>query len=152
VRLPLADPRFLDLLAAWGSPYSYGAGAPNNAVNGWPYGVGGVHGGVGWDCSGFAQAALVRLSLLSGTAPDRSAAALYTIMAPVPDGQEQLGDLAFYGAATHVVHVMVVVAPGVVLGARGGDQNTNGDQPKALVQLEPLKYWNLFLECRRMPK
>lgn len=155
MRLPVGDPRFIDLLASWGAPYSYGAGKPSDgrdaikAIGGWPDGVKGIGGGVGWDCSGWVQAALVRLRILPPTAMDRSAAALHDLAQPVAPGEEHLGDMAFYGTPAHVSHVMLVVAPGVVMGARGGDSKTNADNPHALVQLEPLKYWDAFLGCRR---
>lgn len=150
--LPLDDARFIDLLAAWSVPYSWGAGAPSNADEGWPNGVKGIKGGIGWDCSGFAQAALVRLGMLSIRAPDCSASTLYGLGKPVAPGEEQMGDLAFYGPHGQVQHVMVVVGTGIVFGARGGDSSTNADQPRAFVQLEPLKYWSgAFLGVRRLP-
>lgn len=151
MKLPTDDPRFLDLLAAWGTPYSWGAGSPQTARSAWPGGPKGSNGGNGWDCSGFAQAALVRLGLLPDKASDRPAATLYAAGADVTLGDERLGDLAFYGLPGHVQHVMVVVAQGVVLGARGGGSMTNANDTKAFVQIEPLKYWNLFLGVRRLP-
>ena len=36
MKLPLADTRFLDLLDAWGVSYSWGAGAPKDALSAWP--------------------------------------------------------------------------------------------------------------------
>jgi len=150
--LPLNDPRLLDLLAAWGALYSWGAGTPGNAEGGWPGGVKGTRGGIGWDCSGFAQAALVRLGMLSVRAPDCSASTLYGLGAPVAAGEEQMGDLAFYGPHGRISHVMVVIGTGIVLGARGGGASTNADEPRAFVQLEPLKYWpSAFLGVRRLP-
>ncbi|MEO8273490.1 MAG: NlpC/P60 family protein [Chloroflexota bacterium] len=152
IRLPLDDPRFIELLAWWGTPYSYGAGRPSDVVR-WPPATAptGVHGGRGVDCSGFAQVALVHLGLLAADEHDRSAAALYDLAKPIAVGLEQMGDLAFYGSGGRVSHVMVVVAPGIVMGARGGDQTTNGDNPRAFCQLEPLRYWSLFIGVRRLP-
>lgn len=152
MKLPVGDERFYDLLAAWGTPYSWGAGEPKLSIDGWPRGVKGLKGGIGWDCSGFAQAALVRLGILSPDAPDRSSAALFDATRPVPAAGERMGDLAFYGPLGRASHVMVVVGPGVVLGARGGDQTTNGDAFRAFVQLEPLMYWSAFLGVRRFPE
>jgi murein DD-endopeptidase len=152
VILPLDDPRFIDLLAAWGASYSWGSGTPGNAEASWPNGAKGIKGGVGWDCSGFAQAALVRLGMLSVRAPDCSAATLYGFGKHVAPGEEQMGDLAFYGPHGKVQHVMVVVGTGIVLGARGGGSTTNADDARAFVQLEPLKYWpSAFLGVRRLP-
>lgn len=150
MRLPVGDERLYDLLAAWGVPYSWGAGGPSTGDS-WPDGTPGVKGGRGFDCSGFAEAALVRLGLMVPGAPRRSAAMLWDSATSVPIGTERMGDLAFYGPLGRAAHVMVVVGPGVVLGARGGDQTTNADAPKAYVQLEPLMYWSAFLGVRRLP-
>lgn len=150
MKLPTGDERFYDLLAAWGTPYSWGAGEPKSSLTGWPGGVKGLRGGVGWDCSGFVQAALVRLGMLAPDAPDRSARTLYEDSKPVPAGTEQMGDLAFYGLLGRAQHVMLVVGTGVVIGARGGDATTNGANPRAFVQLEPLMYWSAFLGVRRL--
>ena len=151
MKLPIGDERLYDLLSAWGAPYSWGAGGPSHGYDAWPGGARGVAGGIGWDCSGFVQAALVRLGLLFPGAPRRSAAGLYDLSAPVPLGQERMGDLAFYGPGGRVAHVMLVLAPGVVYGARGGVSGTNADDPRAYVQIEPVTYWNAFLGVRRMP-
>ena len=51
-----------------------------------------------------------------------------------------LGDLAFYGSPAHVSHVMVCLGDGVVIGACNGTSKTNGDDPKAFVQLQRLHY------------
>lgn len=147
--LPLRDPLVLDILAAWGVPYSWGGGLPRHGKTAWPDGPRGIAGGVGWDCSGFAQAVLVRLGLLPENAPDRTAAGLYDISAPVMPGAAKVGDLAFYGAV-RISHVMVVLGPGVVIGAAGGGQQTNGDDPRAYVKLERLRYRSDFAGVRRM--
>ena len=142
MRLDSRDERVADLLQAWGIAYSYGAGAPKDAAHSWPpdplpHGIGKAP---GLDCSGFAQVALVRLGLLSPDAIDRTADALEHICTPVPEGMAQLGDMAFYGGPNGASHVMVCLGGGVVLGARGGGSHTNGDNPQAFVQLEPLHY------------
>ncbi len=149
LRLPLTDPAALDILSAWGVPYSWGGGLPRHGRTAWPDGPRGLAGGVGWDCSGFAQAVLVRLRLLPDNAPDRTAAALYDISMPVIPEAAQMGDLAFYGA-TRITHVMVVLVPGIVIGATGGGQMTNGDDPRAYVKLERLRYRADFAGVRRM--
>lgn len=146
--LPLGDETFLDLMRAWGVPYSYGAGAPADGHASWPDGSPGIAGGIGWDCSGFAQACLVRMGMLSERAPDRTAAALYDLCQPVPVGSEHMGDLAFYGVG-RVSHVTVVVAPGVVLGACGGTSKTNSDDPNAYVKLARLDYRPDLVGVRR---
>jgi cell wall-associated NlpC family hydrolase len=139
MRLALDDPRVLELLAAWGVPYSWGAGTPRHGTTDWPDGAHGIAGGVGWDCSGFAQAALVRLGILSPMSPDRTAAALFNLCAPVIPGGERIGDLAFYGIG-RISHVMVVIGPEVVFGACGGGSKTNADDPRAFVRIERLMY------------
>lgn len=124
------------LLSALGIPYSYGAGSPAT-----PFGqmATGIKGGRGLDCSGFAQSALVALGRLPSSAPDRSAAALADLAAPVAIGAQRAGDLAFYGSG-RVSHVMVVLtdadAAGVseVIGASGGRPSTNGDDPNARIK------------------
>lgn len=154
--LPLTEGRFLELLTAWGAPYVYGAGQPADYMRGWP---GGVHSGifgapmdeVGWDCSGFAQVALVAIGILPQTAPDRSAAALWSTGTAVEEEDARLGDLVFYGT-DHPSHVMVWVAPGVVIGATGGDRTTFGENPRAYVRLERLRYRVDVLGIRRIEK
>jgi cell wall-associated NlpC family hydrolase len=129
LRAALEDVRVRDLMEAWGEAYSWGEGEP------WtPW----LNGEDGYDCSGFAQAALVRLGLLSAKSPDRSAYGLANVCDPIKPGDERLGDLAFYGSPVH--HVMVVIAPGIVLGARGGGSTTKGDDERAYVSLLPLHY------------
>jgi cell wall-associated NlpC family hydrolase len=149
LRLPLDDPRVLDLLTAWGVPYSWGAGIPRHGMTAWPTGARGIGGGIGWDCSGFVQAALVRLDLLPPMAPDRSAGGLFAIASPVVMGAEQLGDLAFYGIS-RISHVTLVIAPGVVMGANGGDSTTNADDARAYVKLEKLTYRSDMVGVRRI--
>jgi cell wall-associated NlpC family hydrolase len=127
----LSDPKAVDLLAAWGAPYCWGGGNPAT-----PW----LQFGAGLDCSGFAQVALVRLGLLSASKPDRTSAALASACVKVSAEQDQrLGDLAFYGRGS-ITHVMVVITPGVVIGAHGGGSQTTGNDPRAHVGIEPLLY------------
>lgn len=135
------------LLEAEGVPYSWAAGGPSAS---WPGGGKGKNGGVGWDCSGFAQGALVRLGLLSPTATDRSAAGLYAASSPA-DGS-QVGDLAFYGSSSSSVsHVMVGMGDGQVIGASGGGSKTNADDPNARVKVfSSPNYRSDFLGWRRI--
>lgn len=84
-----------ELADAIGWPYWYGQGGPSTP---WANGSRGV------DCSGFAQMALVRLGLLSSSAPDRSASALAYACDAVAVGEQVPGDLAYYPG-----HVAVVV-------------------------------------------
>ena len=129
----LQDERVRVLLEAWGEPYDWAQG---DITTPW------LNGMRGYDCSGFAQGALVHLGLIPPSARfqpnDRGAYQLAMDSERVPEGTERLGDLAFYG--TPVSHVMVVIAPGIVLGARGGGSSTHGDDPSAYVDLRPLRY------------
>lgn len=152
MRLDLTRAEVLDLLSAWGTPYSWGGGIPYDGAASWPGGVPGLNGGTGWDCSGFAQAALVRLHRLPESAPDRNAQGLFRIAEPLPNGERaELGDLAFYGRGPNTVdHVMVVIGDGACIGACGGGRKTNGLDPRAYVQLHPLRYRNDFLGVRRL--
>jgi cell wall-associated NlpC family hydrolase len=153
MRLPLNDARLIDLLAWWGTPYSYGAGRPSDALTHWPPAAPprGVNGGAGIDCSGFAQVALVRLGLLASAEIDRSAAALFDLGSAISLDHASLGDLVFYGPRGHVQHVVLYIAPGVILGADGGTSTTNGNDPRAFVRLDRLDYRPDFLGARRMP-
>ena len=126
-------------------PYSWGAGTPATP---WPTGQPGYNsatnqreGPDGWDCSGFAQAGLVRLGLLDSSAPDRTAQGLFDLSAPVTselDARE--GDLAFYGSSDRSIsHVMLISGPFIdgglpVVGASGGGSSTFGDNPDARVK------------------
>ncbi len=147
-RLDLQDERVLDALKAHFVPYSYGAGKPSDGWDNWPAGaIGGAgmnagKGARGWDCSGFAQALLVRWHMLPADAPDRNAAALASQLAPrkITEENARLGDLAFYGTSRGISHVMVCLGYGAVIGASGGGSLTNGDNPNAYVRLQPLRY------------
>lgn len=148
MKLDVLDDRVLWLLEAYGVPYSWGAGTPTH--DGWPIGVKGLKGGVGYDCSGFAQAALVRLGLLKAGTPDRSAAGLWEAGTPIDTDAAQLGDLAFYGGHARITHVTVCLGGGVCIGANGGNSMTNGDDPRAFVQLQPIRYRADFRGVRRL--
>lgn len=131
----LKDPRVVELLSTIGTPYFWGKGDPKTP---WP--------AAAYDCSGFAQGALVYLGLLKPTEPDRNAAGLGNISDPVTDAP-RLGDLALYGKP--VSHVMVVLDKDWVIGATGGGSKTHGDNPEACVQLRRLRYRNdLTVVCR----
>ena len=151
-RLDLHDDRIQDLLACLLIPYSYGAGEPKHGAGAWPPDPlpEGISHGRGLDCSGFAQAALVHLGLLVPSSPDRTADNLFRISTHVPEGMAQLGDLAFYGSPAHVSHVMVVLGNGAVIGACGGTSKTNGDDPKAAVQVQNLHYRNDLISVGRI--
>lgn len=150
MRLAVNDARLLDLLGAWGIPYSYGAGTPLDGAHEWPPEPlpKGIGGGRGFDCSGFVQAALVHLGLLPATAPDRAAATLYQVSSPVTEA-ERLGDMAFYGVG-RISHVMLCLGDGAVLGACGGTPSTNGTDRAAYVQVKPLRYRSDFRGVRRL--
>lgn len=140
-RLNMDDPRVVDALKAWGTPYSWGAGTPGNANSGWPSGVKGLNGGVGYDCSGYAQAVLVRNALLSPDSRDRTAQELYSLCEPVARGDEKVTDLCFYGSSTKsIVHVMVVIGLDACIGATGGGRKDNGMTDRAFVQLQKWAY------------
>jgi len=153
VRLDIRDERIQELLQAWGTPYSWAAGKPADGSRPeWWLGVPGERGAIGFDCSGFAQVALVRLSLLSPTAGDRATAGLWQASTTIPEAEARLGDLAFYGPGSgRPGHVMLCLGGGAVLGATGGTNRTHGADPKAFVSLERLRYWPAaFLEVRRL--
>lgn len=148
MKLDVLDDRVCHLMEAWGTPYSWGTGTPTH--DGWPIGVKGLKGGIGYDCSGFAQAALVRLGMLKAGTPDRSAAGLWDAGKPIETDAAQLGDLAFYGGHARITHVTVCLGGGVTIGANGGNSMTNGDDPRAFVQLQPIRYRADFRGVRRL--
>jgi hypothetical protein len=143
------NPRVADLLTSLLVPYSFGAGKPMDGFTSWPRGVRGLQGAIGWDCSGWAQAALVRLGLLDPKAGDRGAAALFDA-AKIPIGPISLGDLAFYGDHGKVSHVMLCLSGAAVAGASGGTAATNGDDPKAYVMVRPIHYRADLIGVRRL--
>lgn len=153
MKLDVGDERVVQLLAAWGVPYVYGAGAPKDLLA-WPKGVLSARAPAsfqipGWDCSGFFQVALVQLGLLASSAPDRSAAVLFAEGQKVDEISAQLGDGAFYGNPG-IEHVMLYLGGGAVLGARGGTSQTYGQDPRAFVQLERVRYRSDFAGFRRV--
>lgn len=149
MKLDVKDERILELLQAWGVPYSYGAGKPSDGLkDDWFLGVKGIRGGIGYDCFGFVQVALVRLGKLSPQAQDLSVAGGWDRSELVKD-LPQLGDIAFYGK-TSPTHAMLCLGNGVVMGATGGYPGTNGDLSTAYVSLERLTYWSQLLCVRRL--
>ena len=130
------DDRTNRLKELQGIPYSFGAGDPST-----PFGqpVKGIHGGLGLDCSGLAQMALVALGYLDASAPDRGAAALSVLGTLVPNGKQEVGDLIFYN--TPVSHVGVILTDAdengdsAVIAASGGHSTTNGNDPNARVKV-----------------
>lgn len=131
--LALADARVIHVLRRWGHPYGWAKGSPATADD-----PGSARDDS--DCSGEAQEILVEAGELDPGQPDRSANALAYACDLVADGAEKPFDLAFYGAAGAITHVMVVVGVQAVLGASGGGSRTHGDDPKAFVQLQRLHY------------
>jgi cell wall-associated NlpC family hydrolase len=121
------DEQVQALLATLGTPYHWGKGSPASP---WPPGPS--------DCSGYAQAALVMLGLLSADQPDRTADMLHDLARRVYE--DRLGDLACYGTASRITHVMVCLGRGWVIGPRGGGSQTLGNDPKALVELKRIDY------------
>jgi cell wall-associated NlpC family hydrolase len=152
MRLDLDDDRIIGLLRAWGVAYSWGAGQARDVVS--LHGAGplpkGLNGGHGWDCSGFAQAALAYLGKLDPNAADRTAAGLHGITHPVVLDDAALGDLAFYGVNGRISHVMVCLGHGACIGACGGGSATNGDNPKAYVDVKPITYRADFRGVRKL--
>lgn len=127
MRLKLEDPRVLRMLEAYGVPYSWGGDSHK-----WPPGP--------VDCSGFAQAALRELGILHPKQPDRTAQGLREVCDIVPEAQADFGDLVFYGAPDKATHVVLCLGGGVTIGANGGGRATRGDNPRAFVKLEPIRY------------
>jgi len=134
----LKDPRVVELLSMIGTPYWWGRGTPKTS---WPAEY--------YDCSGFAQGALVYLNLLKPTEPDRGAYALANESDRVTD-EPKLGDLAFYDKP--VSHVMVCLNKDWVIGATGGGSHTLGDDANACVKLVPLRYRKDLLVVGRLKK
>ena len=142
--IDLAVPGTVELLRALGVPYVWGAGALADGLRRWPEGASVVHHGLatvyGFDCSGFAQLALLALGHVRADAwHDKGASALAYVCDPVIPGHEALGDLAFYGLG-RISHVMVALDRGLVIGAAGGDSRDFGDDETACVQVRPLRY------------
>lgn len=140
--IDLSNRRVLTLLEAIGIPYVWGAGDLRNAK--WL--------ADGYDCSGFAQAASVKLLNLRPDAWDDIAAhELAYECDPVPIDEAEPGDLCFYGnPKKRLTHVTVALGGGMCIGANGGGRNTKGDDPKACVQVRPIKYRNDFVTVGRI--
>jgi len=137
------EPQVADLLCALGARYAWGAGTLEDAEGRWPGGP--------FDCSGFAQAALLRLGQVRPDAwHDKSAHGLANACDPIALADAQLGDLAFYGRGGRVTHVTVVLGSGVCIGANGGGSATHGDTPSACVQVRPIVYRNDFITIGRI--
>src|SRR3990167_7757929 len=100
----LDNPKVIEVLRAVGTPYVWGAGRPiDGNYEAWWKGTNSklapthrAH-AVGFDCSGFVQAALVRVGLLDPQTEDRTAQQLYDSAPHVINGGEQAFALAFYG-------------------------------------------------------
>lgn len=152
MKLAIDDPRVIELLAWFGTPYAFGAGEPKHALTCWPPNAPpvGHGGGKGADCSGLAGICLVHLGILPPTAPDRTAAGYFDLSKPIPTEMARIGDLAFYGQPGRVRHVTVCLGGGVCLGANGGGVNTYGANPAAFVKLDRIAYRADFLGCRRI--
>ena len=142
MRIDYYNPRVQTLLAAIGTPYAWGSGDLVNAS--WLAGS--------YDCSGFAQAALLELGLVEpGSWTDKTAHDLARVCDPINIGHEEPGDLGFYGAKK-ITHVMVCLGNGMAIGANGGTSKTHGDDPKACVQVRPVNYRRDLMVIGRIKK
>ena len=134
-----------------GQPYSWGGGSPGAS---WPAGGPGLGGGRGWDCSGLALATLAALGLWPWDGPDLTSAPMAQQAEAVPVGQQRPGDLAYY--PRHVVVVLTRPGPdghSAVVSASGGGPTTNGDDPKARVQVhETARYRPDFVTFMRLTR
>lgn len=146
----LDNPKVIEVLRAVGTPYVWGAGKPADGVRAeWWRGTTSPLAPLerkdarGFDCSGFVQAALVRLGRLSPEAEDRTAGQLYDVSPHIINGGEQFGDLAFYGTG-RTTHVALVLGPGLAISASGGTANTFGDKLSAFVQIHRIAYRSDF--------
>lgn len=135
-------------LGALGVPYVYGGGSLQGAPMDWPDGAMVKGCSIrGWDCSGFAQAALWAAGYLRCAAwKDLRAEDIALRCEKVAPLRARPGDLAFYGPPVGIEHVMVVCQAGydgrrvMVVGASGGNSRTRGDKPSACVKIVPLHY------------
>lgn len=140
-RIDDADWRVGILLEAIGVPYVWGAGDLQNAR--WV--------ADGYDCSGFAQAALLELGMVdSGAWVDKTAHDLANACDPIDVDDAGPGDLCFYGSGGKITHVTVALGGGMCIGANGGGSKTNGDDPNACVQVRPIGYSSRFVTCGRL--
>lgn len=138
--IPTTTPLLL-VLSAIGTLYAYGAGTLKGAPSYGPDGAPDPKGRKGWDCSGFVQWALYVLGLLRPDAwHDMTAHDIANACNPVRDRKPRLGDLVFYGRNGRITHVMLCLNETMVIGATGGDSRTHADNPKACVQVLPIRY------------
>jgi len=86
-----------------------------------PYQYGGASPSTGFDCSGFTMFVYSQV----GVSLPHNAAAQYGCCTPVPKGQEQPGDLVFFGAPIHHVGLYV-----------GGGMMIHAPHPGAVVQVD----------------
>ncbi|MCP4244580.1 MAG: hypothetical protein GY772_28900 [bacterium] len=110
-------------------PYYWGGGAPRTPWADGPKGV---------DCSGWAQMGLVRLGYLPSTEIDRGSSSLYELATPIPFGQQEPGDLAFWTGHVEIVYSLPDSdGDSMTIGARGSGSgsSTFGDNPNAYVML-----------------
>ena len=137
------SPQLVTLLEALGARYWWGAGALSDGLSSWPRGP--------FDCSGFAQIALLKLGIVKPNAwGDLAAHDLAYACDPVALGHERLGDLVFYGHPEHIGHVAVCIGNGMAIGANGGGPQTKGQDPRACVQVRPVVYRNDFVTIGRL--
>jgi len=120
-----------------GTPYIWAAGTPASQ---WPSPD-------GYDCSGFVQAALVRIGRLDPSEPDRASQTLYDLSVSLNLGEQEPGDLAFFGSSSTGIYHVVMVAEyaedsgySAVVGANGGDSTTTTPTEGAEVQDEAASY------------
>ena len=136
---------------AVGQRYSWGGGGADSP---WPQGAPGVHGGVGWDCSGLALSFSGLLLRYRWDGRDLTARGIADICAPINPGHQKPGDLAVY-RNRHITAVLTHPGPGGrsrVLSASGGGQDTNGNDPNAVVRIhDRADYRGDFLTYARLP-
>jgi cell wall-associated NlpC family hydrolase len=150
-RLNVEDPRARRVLHAVGVPYSWGAGALSEGLTYWPRGPKGLHGGLGWDCGGLIQACwLVTGQIAPDAWPDKSAHDIANACEAVKLEEVQVGDVYLYGSNGRISHITYALGGGMCLGANGGGSTTNGDDPKACVQIRPWCYRSDLVTAGRL--
>lgn len=146
--LPVTDPRFIELLDAWGAAgvWQSRAGAREAFGDAWPAGGPGLRRHVGWTPWGFVQAALARLRVLSTSFPFMDMTEFGKHLEILPsDIEPLLGQVAVYGHHTgDPRHYAVIVSPDAAVGVRGWYDRVAGD-PEVTVQLHPLRYRRDYL-------